>query len=393
VFIILDEARMTGPRYPGLATLSAHAGAASPPSTGTAVAMLETRIAALEGGVGALACASPQAALHLALTTICAAGSHVVAASGLDGAAHGLLVHGLRRFGVETTVVDARDPDAWRAAIRAQTCVLVAPLIGGPGLDLLDLPRIGALAHEHHLPLLVDATLATPWLLQPLEHGADLVLHAAGSYLGGRGDGSGGTGGLLVDGGTFDWQRAHDASGRFAGLCEPAARFDGLVYSEASTVGAFTLRARREGLPDFGADMGAFDAAAILHDIETLGARMERHVANARKIAAFLAAQAAVASVAYPELDGHPDHALAGALMPRGCGAVVGLRLGSAAAGQRFLGALRLFAPAAGIGGARSRAAALGAGADGLRLSIGLEDTDDLIDDLARALNLAGKGS
>lgn len=381
---------MTAPRYPGLATLSAHAGHVSLPYTDTAVAMLETRIAALENGVGALACASPQAALHLALTTLAEAGSHVVAASSLDGALHGLLAHGLRRFGVETTFVDARDPNAWRAAIRAQTCVLVAPLMGGPGLDLLDLSRIGALAHEHHLPLLVDATLATPWLLQPLEHGADLVLHAAGSYLGGRGNG---TGGLLVDGGTFDWQRAHDATGRFAGLCESGARYDGLVYSEASTVGAFSLRARREGLLDFGAALSPFDAAAILHDIETLGLRMERHVANARRVAAFLAAQATVESVEYPELDGHPGRALAGALMPRGCGAVVGMRLGSAAAGQRFLDALRLFAPAADIGGARSRAAAPDAGADGLRLSIGLEDADDLIDDLARALKLAGKGS
>jgi O-acetylhomoserine (thiol)-lyase len=381
---------MTGPRPPGFDTLSAHAGHANPsPPTDGAAAVLETRIAALEGGVAGIACASAQAALHLAVATVAAAGSHVVAAATLPRAARDLLGHGLHRFGIGATFVDARDPDAWRGAIGPHTRLLVAPSIGGPGLDVSDLPRIGALAREHELPLLVDASCTTPWLLQPLEHGADLVLHAAAGLLSGRADAAGG---VLVDGGTFDWQRAFERSGRFAELCQPCARFQGTVYAEESTVGAFALRARREGLGDFGAAIGPLEAGAILHGIETLGLRVERHVANARRIAAFLAAHAAVEAVAYPELDRHPDRALAAALMPRGCGAVLVLRLaGGTAAARRFLGALRLFAPAAGIGGARSHAAGLDGGA--LRLAAGLEDADDLIDDLARALKLAGKGS
>jgi O-acetylhomoserine (thiol)-lyase len=392
VFIIADEASMTRPRYPGFDTLTLHAAHAASHLPDPAVAMLEARVAALEGGVAAIATASVQAALHLAVGARGAAGSHVVAADTLDAGPHGLLAHGLRRFGIDTTFVDARDPDAWRAAICPQTCLLVAPIIGGAGLNVLDLPRVGALAHEHGLPLLVDATLATPWLLQPLEHGADLVLHAAGNYLAGRGDGAGA---LLIDGGTFDWQHAFDTGGRFAGLCEPCPRFGGIVFSEESTVGAFALRARREGLEDFGAAMSPFEGAAILHGVETLGLRMGGHVANARKIAAFLAGHAALEAVAYPELDGHADRALAATLLPRGSGAVLTVRAyGGAAAGQRLVEALRLFAPSNAVGGVRSLAALLDGdgGAPGtVRLSVGLEDADDLIEDLERALKIVQK--
>jgi len=392
---------MTGPRVPGFDTLSAHAGQApsAPLTDGAgAVAVLETRIAALEGGVAGIACTSAQAALHLAIATVAAAGSHVVAANTLPRAARDLLAHGLHRFGVETTFVDARDLDAWRRAIRPDTRLLVGPAIGGAQLAVLDLPRLGQLAHEHDLPLLVDAGAVSPWLLQPLEHGADLVLHPATGWLSGRGDVAGG---LLVDGGTFDWQRAHDRSGRFAALCEPGARFQGTVYAEESTVGAFALRARREGLADFGASISSLEAAAILQGLETLGLRMERQIAGARKIAAFLAGHAAVESVAYPELDGHPDRALAATLLARGCGAVLVVRPhGGAARGRRLVDALRLFSPAAPAGAARSHAACLDAGthadADAhtgaVRLAVGLEDADDLIDDLARALKLAQKG-
>ncbi|WP_036166678.1 PLP-dependent transferase [Massilia sp. 9096] len=384
---------MTGPRLPGFDTLSTHAGHAAASGPAPAAAMLETRIAALDGGVAGIACASAQAALHLAIATIAQAGSHVVAATTLPRAMRDLLAHGLPRFGVETTFVEARDLDAWRGAIRRATRLLVGPTIGGAGLTVLDLPRIGALAHEHGLPLLVDASATTPWLLQPLEHGADLVLHAAAGLLSGHGAAAGG---LLVDGGTFDWQRAHEDSGRFAALCEPNPRFDGIVYAEESTVGAFALRARREVLPDFGAAIGPSESGAILHGLETLGMRMERHVAGARRIAAFLAGHGAVAALAYPELDGHPDRALAGTLLARGAGAAIVLRAhGGASAGKRLLDALRLFSPSAPAGGARSHAACLGAhgaGAGAILLSVGLEDADDLIDDLARALKLAHKG-
>lgn len=378
---------MSGPRYPGFTTLALHTAAgaqAAPP----AVATLEERVAALEGGVAGIATASAQAALHLAVATLAGTGHHVVAARNLRSDAHALLAHALGHFGVATTFVDARDPDAWRAAIRLDTRLLVGAALGHASLDVLDIPRVAAIAHEHDLPLLVDATLATPWLLAPFDHGADLVFHGAG-YLSGQ---AGAAGGLLVDGGTFDWAAAHARTGRFAGLCEPDPGCDGRVFAEESTVGAFALRARHAGLRAFGATLGAHDAGAMLHGLETLGVRMERHVASARKVADALAAHPAVAGVAYPDLDSHPDHATARRLLPRGCGAVVPFTLqGGPAAAVRFLDALNVFGRAHDDGGARSQATAGGAGT--VRLAIGLEHADDLLDDLARALKLAQKGA
>jgi O-acetylhomoserine (thiol)-lyase len=315
---------MSGPRYPGFDTLSLHAGAAPDPATGARAtpvyftsafalrdadqaaalfnmersghvysrlsnptnAVLEERIAALEGGVAGLATASGQAALHLGLSTIAGAGSHIVASTALDGGSHNLLAYTLRRFGIETTFVDPRQLDAWRAAIRPNTKVLFAETLGNPGLEVLDVARAAALAHEHDLPLMVDSTFTTPYLLRPFEHGADLVFHSATKFLCGHGTA---IGGLLVDGGSFDWQRAYERSGRFAELCEPYDGFHGMVFTEESTVGAFALRTRREGLRDFGAVMSPHNAFAVLQGIETLGLRMERHVANTRKVVEYLA--------------------------------------------------------------------------------------------------------
>jgi O-acetylhomoserine (thiol)-lyase len=387
VFVIQEQHAMSGPRYPGFTTLALHTAAgaqASPP----AVATLEERIAALEGGVAGIATASGQAALHLAVATLAGAGHHVVAASNLGADAHALLARGLARFGVAATFVDARDPDAWRAAIRPATRLLAGAALGPAGMDVLDIPGVAAIAHEHDLPLLVDATLATPWLLTPFDHGADLVVHGAG-FLAGQAFAAGG---LLVDGGTFDWAAAHAGTGRFAELCEPDPRCDGRVFAEESTVGAFALSARHGGLRDFGATLGTHDAIAMLHGLETLGVRMERHVAGARKVAAALAGHPAVAGVAYPDLDSHPDHAIAQRLLPRGCGAVVPFTLqGGPAAAGRFLDALKVVGRADDGGGARSQATAAAAGT--VRLTVGLEDADDLLDDLARALKLAQKGA
>ena len=365
---------MSGPRYPGFTTLALHVAAGAPISD-PAVATLEERAAALEGGVAGIATASGQAALHLALATLAGSGHHVVAADNLHDDARALLAHGLRRFGVTVTFVDPRDADSWRAAIRPETRVLIGAV---PGLDgtVLDLPRVAAVAHDHDLPLLVDATLATPWLLSAFDHGADLVVHDAG-FLAGQ---AGATGGLLVDGGTFDWHAAHARTGRYAALCEPNPACDDRVFAEESTVGAFALCARHAGLRDFGAALGAHDAAAILRGLETLGMRMDRHVAGARKVAAALAGHPAVASVAYR------DHEL----LPRGAGAVVPFTLqGGPAAAGRFLGALKVFGRADAVGGPRSHATDAGAGT--VRLHVGLEDPDDLLDDLARALKLAQK--
>jgi O-acetylhomoserine (thiol)-lyase len=378
---------MSGPRYPGFTTLALHTAAAAQVADGAA-AVLEERIAALEGGVAGIATASGQAALHLALATLAGTGHHIVAARTLRADAAALLAHGLKRYGVATTFVNPRDPDAWRAAVRPETRVLLGAALGDPGLDVLDIPRVAAIAHEHDLPLLVDATLATPCLLSAFDHGADLVIHDAG-FLAGQ---AGATGGLLVDGGTFDWQAAHARTGRYAGLCEPDPGCGGRVFAEESTVGAFALRARHAGLRDFGAAMGGRDAALILRGLDTLALRMERHVAGARKVAEALVRHAAVAGVAYPELDGHPDRDVARCLLPRGCGAIVPFALqGGPAAAGRFLDALHVFGRSDGCGGPRSLATHDAAGT--VRLSIGLEDADDLLDDIGRALKLAQKGS
>jgi O-acetylhomoserine (thiol)-lyase len=362
-------------------------------------AVLEERMAALEGGVAAIATASGQAALHLGLATIAGAGSHIVSSSALYGGSHNLLSYTLPRFGVETTFVKPRDLDAWRRAIRPETRVLFAETLGNPGLDVLDIPSVAEIAHEHRIPLMVDATFTTPWLLKPFDHGADLLFHSATKFLGGHGVA---IGGVLVDGGTFDWE----ASGKFPELTEPYPGFHGMDFAEESTVAPFALRARREGLRDFGACMSPATAFQILQGIETLPVRMQRHVENTRKVVGFLAAHRAIASVSYPELPGHPDHALAKKLLPRGCGAVFGFDLkGDRAAGRRFVEALRLFSHLANVGDAKSLvihpastthfrmdAAALadaGIGEGTMRLSIGLEDADDLIEDLERALGAA----
>lgn len=432
---------MSGPHYLKFDTLSLHAGAAPDPATGARAtpihftssfvfkdsdhaaslfnmeraghvysrisnptnAVLEERIAALEGGVAGIAVASGQAALHLGLSTIAGAGAHIVASRALYGGSQNLLAYTLKRFGIATTFVDPRDPDAWRAAIRPNTKVLFAETLGNPGLEVLNIPQVAQIAHEHYLPLLVDSTFTTPYLLRPFEHGADLLFHSATKFLCGHGTA---IGGLLVDGGTFDWQQAYDKTGNFAELCEPYDGFHGMVFTEESTVAPFALRARREGLRDFGAVMSPHNAFAVLQGIETLGLRMDRHVANTRKIIEFLLAHPAVESVSYPELASHPDYALAKTLLPKGCGAVFTFNIrGDRAAGQRFVESLNIFSHLANVGDAKSlvihpastthfrvpadQLAASGITEGTIRLSIGLEDVDDLIDDLARGLKMS----
>lgn len=224
-------------------------------------AVLEERVAALEGGVGAIAVASGQAALHLAITTLMGAGGHIVASRSLYGGSHNLLGYTLPRFGITTTFVDPRDPAAWRAAVRPETRLFFGESVGNPGLDVLDIPTVAAIAHEHKVPLLVDATLVSPILQRPLDLGADLVMHSATKYLGGHGVA---VGGVLVDGGRFDWE----ASGLFPTLTEPYDGFHGMDFAEESPVAAFLLRARREGLRDFGACLSPMNAFQILQGLE-----------------------------------------------------------------------------------------------------------------------------
>jgi len=360
-------------------------------------AVLEERMAALEGGVGSIAVASGQAALHLAIVTLMGAGGHVVASRALYGGSHNLLAYTLPRFGIETTFVDPRDLAAWRAAIRPSTRLLFGETLGNPGLDVLDVPAVAEIAHGHRLPLLVDSTFTTPYLMRPFDLGADLIFHSATKFLCGHGTA---VAGVLVDGGTFDWE----ASGRFPELTEPYAGFHGMDFQEESTVAAFLLRARREGLRDFGACMSPTTAWIVLQGVETLPLRMQRHVDNTRKVVEFLVAHPAVASVSYPELPEHPDHALAQRLLPRGCGAVFSFQIkGGRAAGRRFIESLRVFSHLANVGDAKSLVihpattthfrmddaalAAAGIGPGTVRLSIGLEAPDDLIDDLSGALH------
>ena len=430
---------MPGYSDPGFDTLSLHAGAAPDPTTGARAvpihlstsfvfesdehaaslfnleraghvysrisnptnAVLEQRVSALEGGIGALTTASGQAALHLAIATLMDAGSHIVASSALYGGSHNLLHYTLSRFGIETTFVHPGDVDAWRAAVRPNTKLFFGETVGNPGMDVLDIPTISALAHDNDVPLMVDATLTPPWLMKPLDHGADLVMHSATKFLSGHGTV---IGGVLVDGGTFDWA----ASPKFDNLSAAYHGFHDMVFSDESTVGAFLLRARREGLRDFGACMSPHSAWLILQGIETLGLRMQRHMQNTEAVVAFLATHPMVERVGHPILESHPSHAMAKKLLPRGAGSVFSFDIkGSREQGQAFVETLKVFSHLANVGDCRSLviqpastthfrmdAAALkqaGISPGTIRLSIGLEDADDLIDDLKRALRAAEK--
>jgi O-acetylhomoserine (thiol)-lyase len=364
-------------------------------------AVLEERISALEGGVGAIATASGQAAMHLAIATLMGAGSHIVASRSLYGGSHNLLQYTLPRFGIETTFVDPRDVDAFRKAIRPNTRLVFGETLGNPGLNVLDIERVSEVAHDAGLPLLVDSTFTTPYLMRPFDLGADLVFHSATKFLGGHGVA---IGGVVVDSGKFDWDR----SGKFPTLTEPYAGFHGMVFSEESTTAGFLLRARREGIRDFGAAMSPMNAFQILQGMETLSLRMQKHIANTRAIVQFLQKHDAVESVSYPELASHADHELARKILPRGCGAVFTFSVkGGRAAGRRFIEALKVFSHLANVGDAKSlvihpattthyrmdeaalRAAGITEGT--VRLSVGLEDPDDLIEDLGRALYAAQK--
>jgi O-acetylhomoserine (thiol)-lyase len=364
-------------------------------------AVLEERIAALEGGVAGIATSSGQAAMHLAVVTLCSAGDHLVSSRSLYGGTHNLLEYTLPRFGIETTFVNPREPDAFAAAIRDNTKLLFGETLGNPGLEVLDIPAVAEIAHQAGLPLLIDSTFTTPYLMRPFEHGADLIMHSATKFLSGHGVI---IGGLLVDGGTFDWE----ASGRFPTLSEPYAGFHDLNFAEEFGPQAFITRARKEGLRDFGACMAPMTAFQVLQGIETLPLRMQRHVENTRTIVEFLDAHEQVVSVSYPELADHPDHEIARRLLPRGCGAVFSFELhGGRAAGRAFIEALDLFSHLANVGDAKSlvihpastthhrmdaealRAAGIGEGL--IRLSVGLEDPRDLIDDLKNGLRRAAK--
>ncbi|MGE5615981.1 MAG: O-acetylhomoserine aminocarboxypropyltransferase, partial [Bacillota bacterium] len=312
------------------------------------VSVFEERMAALEDGVGAIATASGQAALHLAIATLMGQGGHIVSSASLYGGSHNLLAYTLPRFGIATSFVPSRDLGSWRAAITPQTRLLFGESVGNPSVDVLDIPALAELARENGIPLLIDATVTTPTLGRPFEMGAHLVMHSATKFLSGHGVV---IGGVLVDGGRFDWV----ASRKFPTLTEPYEGFHGMVFAEESTTSGFLLRARREGLRDFGACMAPMTAFQILQGLETLPVRMARHIATTEKIVAFLAAHEAVTRVNHPSAAAHPDGTLARRLYPQGCSAILSFELkGGRDAGRKFIERLALFSHLANIGDAKS---------------------------------------
>lgn len=360
------------------------------------VAVLEERVAALDKGVAGVATASGHAALFLTITTLMSQGGHIVASSSLYGGSINLFTHTLPRFGITATLVDPRDPKAFEAAIRPETRMIFGEVVGNPGLEVMDLPAVSEVAHRHRLPLVIDNTFLTPYLLRPVEFGADLVIHSATKWLGGHGLA---IGGVTVDGGRFDWE----ASGLFPTLTEPYAGYHGIDYAEEFGPSAFAMRMRTEGLRDFGPVMAPQSAFYLLQGIETLPLRMERHMSNTLKVLEYLQGAEDVAWVLHPALAEHPDHALAERLLPKGAGSIISFGVkGGRPAGRKFIEACGLASHLANVGDAKTlvihpastthsqmsetELKQAGVGEDMIRLSVGLEDPDDIIADLRASL-------
>ena len=366
------------------------------------VAVLEERIAALEGGVGALCTASGQAALHMAVVTLLGSGGHVVASSSLYGGSTNMFQYTLPRFGITASFVDPRDHDGMKAAIRPETRLIFGEVLGNPGLEVLDIETVADIAHAAGLPLMLDATFATPYLCRSFDYGADIVMHSATKWLGGHGIA---IGGVLVDSGKFDWTE----SGKFSTLTEPYEGYHGINFTEEFGPAAFIMRARLEGMRDFGPCMSPTNAFHILQGVETLPMRMTRHVENTEKLAAFLVGHEAVAWANHPSLPNHPDTALVQKYLANGAGSIVcfGVK-GGRKAGEKVIERAELFSHLANVGDAKSlilhpastthqqlTAAQLesaGIGDDMIRLSVGLEDPGDLIADLNQALRASQRG-
>jgi O-acetylhomoserine (thiol)-lyase len=357
--------------------------------------VLEQRIAALEGGVGALALASGQAAETLGILNVAGAGDNIVSSSDLYGGTYNLFRHTLPKLGITTRFVDARDHEGFRRAIDDRTKLVFLELVGNPRLDIVDLQTIAGIAHEHGVAVMVDSTTATPYLCRPFEWGADIVVHSATKYLGGHGTS---IAGLLVDSGKFDW-----TNGRYPEFTTPDPSYHGLVYTQAFGNLAYILKVRVQLLRDIGACLSPFNSFLLLQGIETLGLRMERHSQNALAVAQFLKEHSKVEWVLYPGLPEHPSYALAQKYMPRGQSGIVGFGIkGGRAAGAKFINSLRLFSHLANIGDARSLAIhpastthsqltpdeqrLTGVTDDFVRLSVGIETIDDIIADLDQAL-------
>lgn len=361
--------------------------------------VVEQRIAALEGGVAALFLASGQAAETFAILNIAEAGDHIVSSPRLYGGTYNLFHYTLPKLGVQTTFVeDPDDLDSWRAAVRPNTKAFYGETISNPKIDLLDTPGVSQVAHEHGVPLIVDNTIATPFLIQPITQGADIVVHSATKYLGGHGTA---IAGVIVDSGTFDWT----ASGKFPGFTEPDPSYHGVVFAELGPP-AYALKARVQLLRDLGSAAAPFNAFLVAQGLETLSLRMERHVQNAQTVAEFLAAHPDVTAVNYAGLPSSPWYERAQRLAPRGVGAVLAFELaGGVDAGKAFVNALQLHSHVANIGDVRSlvihpastthqqlsaeEQLASGVTPGLVRLAVGLEGISDILADLERGFAAA----
>ena len=358
--------------------------------------IFEKRIAALEGGVGALATATGSAAIAYAIQNIALAGDHIVSSTNLYGGTHNLFANTLVEQGLTTTFVDPAEPENFEKAIRPNTKLLYAETLGNPNSDVIDLEAIGEIAHRHGLPFIVDSTFATPYLLRPLEHGADIVVHSATKFIGGHGTV---LGGVIVDGGKFDWS----ASDKFPGLSKPNPSYHDTVFTEAGGAAAYILKLRCTLMRDLGATISPFNSFLLLQGLETLSLRVERHVENALKVVEFLKNHPKVERVNHPSLAVGREKALYNRYFPHGAGAIFTVEIkGGGEAAKKFTESLRLFSLLANVADVKSLVIhpastthsqlseadllACGIKPNTVRLSIGIEHIDDILEDLAQAL-------
>jgi len=358
--------------------------------------VFEKRVAALEGGVGALAVSSGQAAITFSILNIAGAGDEIVSASSLYGGTYNLFAHTLKKIGITVKFVDPVDPENFRSAITPKTKALYAESIGNPRGDVLDIESVAKIAHEHGIPLIVDNTLPSPYLLRPIEHGADIVVHSATKFIGGHGTS---IGGIIVDSGKFDWK----ASGKFPGFTEPDPSYHGLVYTDAVGPIAYIIKARVQLLRDIGASLSPFNSFLLLQGLETLHLRMERHSENALKVAQYLEKHPAVSNVNYPALESHPSYELTRKYLPKGAGAILTFEInGGVEAGKKLINSVKLFSHLANVGDSKSliihpastthsqlegeELLSTGVTPGMVRLSVGTENIEDILYDLEQAI-------
>lgn len=358
--------------------------------------VFEKRIAALEGGVGALALASGQASVFYSILNIASVGDEIVSSSSLYGGTYNLFSHTLPSFGITVKFVDPADPKNFEKAITSKTKAVFAETIGNPKGDVLDIEAVAEIAHHHSIPLIVDNTIPSPYLLRPIDFGADIVVHSATKFIGGHGNA---IGGVIVDSGKFDWKK----SGKFPGLTEPDPSYHGLIYTEEAGEAAYITKARVKLLRDLGAPLSPFNSFLFLQGLETLHLRLERHSQNALEVAKFLEKEEAVKSVSYPGLESHPSYELAKKYLPKGQGAVLTFEIkGGVEAGKKLIDSVQLFSHLANIGDSKSliihpastthqqlsseEQLDTGVTPGLIRLSVGTEAIDDILYDLKQAI-------